>query len=668
MLQIAFLLAGATFVRKAAPVLMLAGIVWGGLGLSIFIDGLQGERHFPLHVFGLLLLTDSVVSLLLGSAACGTQRGIFYFKGGLFFLIALLILMGHHSGNLVLAIVFGMAYFIMGLFVIASAMIVRFKHWQRSLLSGVWQIAFAIFLFLPYPTGHDGTVSQFIGMVLITGGIQSVLLSVRMLRIQSGSSVFDILAPKGLMTPDVEPSTAMNIPATGRLIVHVWTPEGSADNETRRRPVINRYIAAVDTNGVISTGHAALELPPSLYISLYPAVDIDRSPSEFFNTLKAIEENTVAGKFQSDYASETQAWCESDRKVVFLKFNAPSLVRFWTQYRQNESYNLTWRNCSSSVAYALEAALDGVLRERCSFAGFVRLLFAPELWIAAQLRKRATTMAWTPGLVLDYTRALHAIVHPRKLSLRSFIKRKIFIGLFVALAAIPFIPPQAWAASLGLQGGSYGTPYNDRGAENWILPYIGLNYQQFYIDGTEMGYTLLDNPTNTLKLKVWYLDVQYDASDGRSAALRSLNNRHSTMLAGASYLFTTPIGGFQTTLGIDALKQSKGVTANFSWILMKQWGGLTFVPMTGVDWNNGQQNRYYYGIKENEARRSGLEVWKPHSSAIPFVSLAANYDWQNNWNSWAELTGRLYSSTLTGSPMVNKNAIAELTAGFSYSF
>ena len=668
MLQIAFLLAGASFVRKAAPVLMFTGVVWGGLGLSIFIDGLQGERHFPLHVFGLLLLTDSVVSLSLGSAARGTQRGIFYFKGGLFFLIAMLILVGHHSGNLVLAIVFGMAYFITGLFVIASAVVVRFKQWQHSLFSGIWQIAFAIFLFLPYPTEHDGTVSQFIGMVLITGGIQSVRLSVRMLRIKSGASVFDILAPRDLVTPVVEQTPMMDNPTAERLIVHVWTPEGSAENETLRRPVINRYIAAVDANGVISTGHAALELPPSLYISLYPAADIDRSPSEFFNTLKAVEENTVAGKFQSDYVSEVQAWCQSDRKIVFSTFNAPSLIGFWTRYRQNETYNLTWRNCSSSVAYALEAALDGVLCERCSCVGFIRLLLVPELWIAAQLRKRATTMAWTPGLVLDYTRALHAIIHPDKLSLLTFIKKKIFVGLLLALAALPFVPRQAWAVSLGLQGGSYGTPYNDRQAENWILPYIGLNYKRFYIDGTEMGYTLLDDPANTLKLKVWYLDVQYNASKGRTAALRRLNNRYSTMMAGVSYLYTTRIGGFQTTLGVDALNQSKGVTANFNWILMKQWGGLTLAPMVGVDWNNGQQNRYYYSVSDDEARRTGLDAWRPHASTIPFVSLAANYDWQNNWNGWAEITGRLYSSTITDSPMVNKDAIAELTVGVSYSF
>ena len=43
---------------------------------------------------------------------------------------------------------------------------------------------------------------------------------------------------------------------------------------------------------------------------------------------------------------------------------------------------------------------------------FMTLLLTPELWIAAQIRKRAKTMTWTPGLVLDYSRALSILVDP----------------------------------------------------------------------------------------------------------------------------------------------------------------------------------------------------------------------------------------------------------------
>ncbi|EON16420.1 hypothetical protein CMPELA_02065 [Cupriavidus necator] len=59
-------------------------------------------------------------------------------------------------------------------------------------------------------------------------------------------------------------------PGEHALTVHVWTPVGSARGEARRQPLVDRYIAAVDRDGVISTGHAALESPEGIYISLYP--------------------------------------------------------------------------------------------------------------------------------------------------------------------------------------------------------------------------------------------------------------------------------------------------------------------------------------------------------------------------------------------------------------
>ena len=225
--------------------------------------------------------------------------------------------------------------------------------------------------------------------------------------------------------PDLQAQLGAGAPAPAKppsgaqppLTVHVWTPAGSAKGPARRQPLIDRYIAAVDNQGVISTGHAALEILPELYISLYPAEEIDRSPDQFARLLRATADNDVKGRYLTDYRSEAAAWCESTEKIVFRDYRRASLDRFWQHYRQTEIYNLTYRNCSSTVAHALEAALEGVIggRDRHWFNA-VRMMFTPEIWVASQIRKRAVTMAWTPGMVLDYARALRAVVHPRPLS------------------------------------------------------------------------------------------------------------------------------------------------------------------------------------------------------------------------------------------------------------
>lgn len=420
MIQIVLLLFGVEFIRDKAKYLIVIGMLWGVLGVSIFIDGLDGVTWFPLRAFGALLLLESLVTLSIASGGVGAQKAVLYFKGGIFCFVAILILSDKPYSNLLLAIVFGFAFFVIGLFVISSAWVVRYPLWKNSILSGISQILFAFFMFSPYPTHYKATVPVFLGTLMLSSGINMVRLALRARRVREGLSVFELLAPSDLQF-DLNKRPASRdsqfgegcTDFSGPLTVHIWTPEGTANTSPIPRPVINRYIAAVDTDGVISTGHAALELPPDVYISLYPAADIDRSPSEFLNILKATQDNNVPGVFQPDYATEAANWCESDRKIHFHQYNGMALLRYWQGYRMTTTYNLTYRNCSSSVAYALEASLDGVLSEQSkNLRATLRTLFMPELWIAAQVRKRALSMAWTPGLVMDYARALRSIVDP----------------------------------------------------------------------------------------------------------------------------------------------------------------------------------------------------------------------------------------------------------------
>ncbi|MGO2256260.1 MAG: HdeD family acid-resistance protein [Hafnia alvei] len=418
MIQIVLLLFGVEFVQSKAKYLMLIGILWGVLGVSIFIDGLDGVTYFPLRVFGTLLFVESLVTLSIASSGVGAQKAVLYFKGAIFCSVSILILFNRAYSNLLLAIVFGFAFFVIGLFIISSAWVVRYPHWKNAMLGGIAQIIFAFFMFSPYPTHYKATVPVFLGTLMLISGINTARLALRARQISEGVSIFDLLAPSDIQNdltkhPVSLASDSSNADFIGPLTVHIWTPVGTANTSPIPRPVINCYIAAVDTDGVISTGHAALELSPDIYISLYPESDIDRSPSEFLNILKATQDNNVPGVFQPDYATEAANWCESDRKVYFNQYNGMALLRYWKGYRMTTTYNLTYRNCSSSVAYALEASLEGVLSEQSkSWGSTLRTLFMPELWIAAQVRKRALSMAWTPGLVMDYARALRSIVHP----------------------------------------------------------------------------------------------------------------------------------------------------------------------------------------------------------------------------------------------------------------
>lgn len=435
-IRLVLLLLGADFIRRNWHALAVAGLAWGSIGLSLMIDALDGVLNFPLTLFGYLLLLESLVTLWVANSGMGAQKTLRYAKGALFLLIAVLVITQHQTSNMVLAMLFGIAFTIGGTLQITSALVVRFPRWRTAMLGGMVQIALAIFFFQPYPTHYKGTVPYCLGLGLVFGGWNLIWLALRTRMLPQQAST-DVLVQRnsgddrpfdaGLHDVAAGLSTRLDSSATAAaaslmeslppLTVHVWTPTGSAKGPARRQPVIDRYIAAVDVNGVISTGHAALEISPELYISLYPAEEIDRSPDQFARLLRATADNDIKGRYLSDYRSEAAAWCESTEKIIFRDYRRAPLDRFWQHYRQTEIYNLTYRNCSSTVARALEAALEGVIggRDRHWFNA-VRMMFTPEIWVASQIRKRAVTMAWTPGMVLDYARALRAVVHPRPLS------------------------------------------------------------------------------------------------------------------------------------------------------------------------------------------------------------------------------------------------------------
>jgi hypothetical protein len=286
----------------------------------------------------------------------------------------------------------------------------------------------AVFMFQPYPTHYVGTVPYCIGLILMFAGWNVILIASRVRKLTINPAVrgdvsAEVASASGAAIVPERPAFAAHEwdgpPADDEpaLTVHVWTPVGSSKAQTQWHPVVDRYIAAVDRNGVISTGHAAMEAPGGLYISLYPAVEIDRSPDDFARLLRATRENDVPGVFQPSYPIESKAWCPSTIRVRIRNFDPVRLESFWRTYRADTTYNLTHRNCSSSVSRALEAALEGAAGRlygaRAGWGALFRMIVTPELWVAAQIRKRAVTMAWTPGLTLDYARALSMVADPR---------------------------------------------------------------------------------------------------------------------------------------------------------------------------------------------------------------------------------------------------------------
>ncbi|WP_230479510.1 MipA/OmpV family protein [Izhakiella capsodis] len=225
----------------------------------------------------------------------------------------------------------------------------------------------------------------------------------------------------------------------------------------------------------------------------------------------------------------------------------------------------------------------------------------------------------------------------------------------------------ATGITLGLQGEANFTPYRQYDTQYSALPYIGYDNSYVYIDGTEAGVYLINNDTNQLKARWWYLDNEFDPGKSSDKALRQLRSRHSTMMGGLSYQKITPVGAFNSEISADTLNESRGLLATVSWLGQVSSDQVDIYPQVGVDWLNKQQASYYYGVTGQESTRSGLAVWS-HQGVTPWLAIA--FDWHPIKPLHIVLQPKLtfLTGALRDSPMTDQSYYWVLSSGVTWTF
>ncbi|WP_168394257.1 hypothetical protein [Erwinia amylovora] len=414
MLRLLLLLIGARELKARWMLLVVLSVIWAGSGVVILVDIVSdGSLSFPLYVLTSVLLTEGVVALVTALISTPPFSKANFVRGGCFIAIALLVF-GYDGQSKLLSLLFATLLLLDGLFRIISTCLIRCRLHGKKVLFGLLQLLLSLLIFCNWPFHHHIVIAGCFAAMMLHSGVSLLTFAMHLWLLPADTSVttLPMFTSRGLRRPHgtayVHPPFPAAEPAAAMQIL-IWTPVGSA-MVSERRILIDRYLAAIDGERNISTGHTALELPGQLYISHYPLADIDRDFSNFRAVLRGGEEYDVAGCFLSSLQQEIDDWCIPDRRLTLRHYNAEALRNYWQVYCTDTRYNLTSRNCSTTVIQALDVAIEGALGARGGRV--LGLLLNTDFWLLWLVRSRADGMTWTPGLLMDYVCLLQKVLQP----------------------------------------------------------------------------------------------------------------------------------------------------------------------------------------------------------------------------------------------------------------
>ena len=239
------------------------------------------------------------------------------------------------------------------------------------------------------------------------------------------------------------------------------------------------------------------------------------------------------------------------------------------------------------------------------------------------------------------------------------------------LALLSGAPPDAHAGnwSLGVGALYEQMPYRDYDAEVYPAPLISYEGEHVFLrESSVVGVYLLKTEKDQLSLNMYYSPMNFKPSKTDDSALKLLDKRHSTAMAGIGYRHDADWGSLRTEIAADILGQNNGFIVDAAYQYPIQMSNLRITPGLGVQWRSSNFNEYYFGISNRESQRSGLDVYSPGSGATPYASLAVSYDINKNWHAF--MIGRYtrLDNAAKDSPMTGRSGTALIGGGITYQF
>ncbi|MGL6017614.1 MAG: MipA/OmpV family protein [Gibbsiella quercinecans] len=240
-----------------------------------------------------------------------------------------------------------------------------------------------------------------------------------------------------------------------------------------------------------------------------------------------------------------------------------------------------------------------------------------------------------------------------------------------ALLLLPVIGSASALAdslALGLSAGAAQSPYRETDPTVFPFPLISYDSDYLFFHGIKGGVHLWKDDVNQLDVFAAYDPRQFRPKDSDDRRMKLLDRRDSTAVAGVEYTLRTDFGHFNASVAGDVLDNSDGISANAAYLYPIMLNDWELVPKVGVRWDSKDQNKYYFGVSQRESQRSGLAAYDPQDSFTPYAELALRYHVTPAWTTFVSARYEALPDEVKNSPMVDKDGVGLVSAGFSYKF
>lgn len=241
-------------------------------------------------------------------------------------------------------------------------------------------------------------------------------------------------------------------------------------------------------------------------------------------------------------------------------------------------------------------------------------------------------------------------------------------NLLIAVALFTATSAMADDFSVGAGAVFNESPYKGYNDNVSAVPLMSYEGEHFYVRQTTGGWIVWKDGKNELSLTASWMPLHFDPDDNDDRAMSQLNERKASAILGGAYYRHESWGSLKVALAADAMDESGGVMGELSYFRPIRMERLTLTPSLGVFFHDESFNDYYYGVSQQESRRSGLQQYTAGETVTPYVGVAAKYQLTQNLYLNASAIYTVLPDEVKNSPMIDRDDSFALMAGLSWTF